>query len=227
MVKIFINDNILIFKERIDIYLPKAIILRMQKLKTHNDKLLIKELVEGNNKAFRALFDMYRNDVYAYSFSMLKSKVYAEEIVQDVFLKVWQFRERIDPKLSFKSYIFTITRNLTFNFISKAATDKKLREEVFYMSQKFYTPLSERVLEVDYEALKNKAIDQLPPKRKLIFELSRNEGMTYEEISEHLGISISTVKSQMSKALESIKKFLFTNADITFVLTMMTSRWLE
>ncbi len=123
-----------------------------------NEKLLVKELMEGNNKAFRKLFNTYRDDVYAYSISMLKTKVLAEGIVQDVFMNIWEHRDRLNSDLSFKSYVFTITRNLTFNLISKVANNRKLREEVFYKSQKSYSPIENKITEADYQTIKNKAI---------------------------------------------------------------------
>lgn len=199
----------------------------MSKVSTFNEKLLVQQLMAGNNKAFRQLFDTYRNDVYAYSISMLKTKVLAEEIVQDVFLKIWQHRDRLNPDLSFKSYVFTITRNLTFNLISKVANNRKLKEEVFYESQKSYSPIEDKIAEADYEIIKIKAIDQLPPKRKIIFEMSRNAGKSYDEISKELNISVSTVKGQMSKALATIKDFLQKHGDVTLLITLLSSRWLE
>ncbi|MDD7885086.1 RNA polymerase sigma-70 factor [Flavivirga sp. 57AJ16] len=192
-----------------------------------NEKLLVQELIEGNNKAFRKLFDTYRNDVFAYSVSMLKTKVLSEEIVQDVFLNIWKHRDRLNPDLSFKSYVFTITRNLTFNLISKVANNRKLKEEVFYVSQKSYSPIEDKMAEADYEAIKNKAIQQLPLKRKVIFQMSRDEGKSYDEISKELNISVSTVKGQMSKALATIRDFLETHGDVTLLITLLSSRWLE
>tara|TARA_R110002049_G_scaffold309289_2_gene520242 strand:+ start:21097 stop:21696 length:600 start_codon:yes stop_codon:yes gene_type:complete len=199
----------------------------MCKIQTSNEKLLVKELMIGSNKAFRVLFDRYRDDVYAYSISMLKTKVLAEEIVQDVFLQIWQHKNRLNPDLSFKSYVFTITRNLTFNLISKLATNRKLRENVFYISQKHYSPIEDKIAEADYEIIKTKAIEQLPAKRKIIFNMSRNEDKSYEEISKELNISISTVKGQMSKALASIRDYLHTHGDVALLITLLSSRWLE
>jgi RNA polymerase sigma-70 factor (ECF subfamily) len=193
----------------------------------HTEKLLIRQLVTGNEKAFRKIFDTYRNDVYAYSRSMLKTSELAEEIVQDVFLKIWLHREKINPDLSFKSYLFTIARNLTYNMLNKAVTDRKLREEVFYSSAKELNTTEAQIDEADYEIIKKKAIDQLPPKRKEIFRLSRDEGMSYEEISKELDISVSTVKGQMSKALATIREFLHQHGDLSLIITLISSRWLE
>ena len=141
--------------------------------------------------------------------------VLAEGIVQDVFLNIWLHKDRLNINLSFKSYLFAITRNLTFNLISKEANNRKLKEEVFYKSQKRYSPIEDKITEADYEIIKNNAIKQLPPKRRIIFEMSRNNGMNHKDISKELNISVSTVKGQMSKALKTIREFLRTHGDVT------------
>lgn len=192
-----------------------------------NNKLLVTQLMVGNEKAFSTLFNTYCNDVYAYSLSMLKNQILAEEIVQEVFLNIWLHRDRLNPDLSFKSYVFTITRNLTFNLISKVANSHKLKEEVFYVSQKSYNAVEDSIAEADYDVIKQKAIEQLPPKRRIIFEMSRNEEMSYEEISKELNISVSTVKGQMSKALAEIRNFLETHGDVALLISLISSRWLE
>ncbi|MFL9830483.1 RNA polymerase sigma-70 factor [Flavobacterium sp. ARAG 55.4] len=199
----------------------------MSETKELNNKLLVVNLMEGNEKAFSELFNYYHNDVYAYSLSMLKNQIFAEEIVQDVFLNIWQHRDRLNPDLSFKSYVFTITRNLTFNLISKIANNRKFKEEVFYNSQKSYNPVEDTIADADYDAIKNKAIEQLPPKRRIIFEMSRNKEMSYEEISKELNISVSTVKGQMSKALAEIRDFLETHGDVALLISLISARWLE
>ena len=83
----------------------------MLEANNHSEKLLVSELKGGNEKAFRSLFDLYYQDIYGYSISILKSKEAAEENVQDVFMKVWMNRESLNLEQSFKAYIFTIARN--------------------------------------------------------------------------------------------------------------------
>ncbi|MFV5701527.1 RNA polymerase sigma factor [Flavobacterium sp. XS2P12] len=179
----------------------------MSETKNYSEQLLVSELKNHNEKAFRSLFDFYYQDIYGYSISILKSKELAEENVQEVFLKVWLHRENLNLEQSFKSYLFTIARNQAFNFLNKAANDVLLKEEIFYKSQKSHDQGDYSIREADCKRLKKQAIKQLPPKRKLIFKMSRKQGKTYEEISHELGISVNTVKSQMSKALESIRLF--------------------
>lgn len=183
-----------------------------------NEMFLVKQVANGNESAFLKLFNHYKNDVYNYSKNMLKEKIYAEEIVQDVFLKVWLTRENLNSDLSFKSYIFTITRNLTINFLHKVANDRKVREHVFYVKPTSYNPTDALFDEIYNEKLQQQAINTLPPKRKRIFELSRKEEMSYDQISKELGISKNTVKNQMSRSLVSIRDFLYTHSDLTFLL---------
>ena len=191
-----------------------------------NDKLLVNQLMVGNHKAFRKLFDTYRNDLYKFSLSMVHSKTYAEEIVQDVFLKVWIKRESLNPDMSFKSYLFTITRNITIKFLKKAANNQKLREEIFYKSQKITNSTERYIRESELEIIKREALNKLSTKRLLIFEMSRNEGKSYEAIAEELGISPHTVRNQMSKALETLRNSLLENKDITLMLLLFSRNWL-
>ena len=186
----------------------------MKEKVTPNQGLLVKQLIDGNEKAFRMLFDCYHNDLYKFSLSIVHSKEYAEEIVQDVFLKVWVKRQSLDPNLSFKSYLFTITRNKTFKFLKKAANNLKLRKEILYRSQKIANSVEIEMQEADLEVFMQKALRQLPPKRRLIFEMSRSEGKSYKDIGKELGISPNTVRNQMSKALETMRHLLTTNLDI-------------
>ncbi len=197
----------------------------MAEREEHSDRLLVKELIAGNEKAFRTLFDAYRNELYKFSLSMVCRETYAEEIVQDVFMKIWTKRATLDPNLSFRSYLFTITRNQNIKFLKKAANNLKLREEIFYRSQKFANPTERLMREAELEALKEEALNQLPPKRRLIFEMSRNEGLSYEDIGRELDISPHTVRNQMSKALETLRNFLIDNRDITLTLFLLSSEW--
>ena len=186
----------------------------MLETKNHSEQLLVSELKEGNEKAFRQLFDLYYQDIYGYSISLLKSKEAAEENVQDVFMKVWMHRENLNLEQSFKSYIFTIARNQAFNTLNKAANDIALKEAVFYESQKSHEYGDYSIREADCKKLRKQAMKQLPPKRKQIFKMSRKKGMSYEEISQELGISINTVRNQMSKALESMRVFFHVHDEI-------------
>lgn len=181
----------------------------------HNENFAVSRLKEGNQIAFRILFDRYYQDIYGYSISLLKSKETAEENVQNVFLKVWLHREKLNEEQSFKAYIFTIARNQAFNVLNKAANEVLLHQEIFNTTAQSQDQGDFRVREKECKKLHKQALRQLPPKRKKIFKMSRKKGMTYEEISQELGISVSTVKNQMSKALESLRIFFKVNDEYT------------
>ena len=136
-------------------------------------------------------------------------------------------RETLNPELSFKAYVYTITRNDTIKFLRKAANDLKLREEIFYQSQKSVNPTEARMREKELENLKKKALEQLPPKRRQIFEMSRNEGKSYDDIAKELGLSVNTVRNQMSMALSTLRNFLVDhNNDITLSVLVLVHIWL-
>jgi len=190
--------------------------------KNHNEELLLKRLVNNSEGAFREFYVNYKDDIYAYSKSMLKDRSLAEEIVQEVFMKVWLNRASLDPTLSFKAYVFRLARNMTINVLKKAANEEKLKKIIFYKTQNDFSPsVDVTINEKDYNELRNRIIQELPPRRKLIFEMSRNEGLSYQEIGLKLGISESTVKTQMSKALETIRTFLCKHTDVTFVVAIL------
>jgi len=192
----------------------------------HNDKLLVKQLIVGNEKAFEKLFNTYRNMLYKYCYGMVASKPYAEEIVQEVFLTVWEKRTTLNPDLSFKSFLFTVTRNKTIIFLKRAAKSREICDEIFYNSQKFSTPADRLLREKEVEQIKQEALDLLPARRRLIFEMSRNESKSYEEIAKELGLSINTVKNQMSKALSTLREYLLNNGDIALTLLLFCKNWL-
>ncbi|RXG31467.1 RNA polymerase sigma factor [Leeuwenhoekiella palythoae] len=175
---------------------------------------MVQKLAKGDERAFKFLYNKYYNDVYRFSLSLLKSSANAEEILQDVFLQCWLNRGYLDHKKSFKSYLFTCVRNAAFNALKKKAYENKLKSSLELKIESSANTTENNLITEDYNRLRIKAIDSLPPKRKLIFEMSRKEGMSYEDISRELNLSISTVKNQMSKALENIRTYLHMNSDL-------------
>lgn len=187
----------------------------------NSDYQLVKAFINQDDDGFSLLFDRYKDDVYTYSLSLLKREDFAEEIVQEVFMKIWLYRDRLDVNQNFKSFLFTLTRNFTFNFMKKAAGDRKLREEVFSLNTEEFSPIETAIQEEAMESIKREALDLLPPRRREIFQMSRFDGKSYQEISQELGISLSTVKSQMSKALETMRDFMNLHRDITISLVFV------
>lgn len=192
----------------------------------HNENLLLRALIDGSEKAFTNIFHTYQDDLFKYSLKMVKSRAYAAEIVQDVFLSVWLKRETLNPHLSIKSYLFAATRNKTITLLNKAAKNQKLRNEIFYKSQKFSNSTDHYMRETELQSIKQEALDLLPPRRRQIFEMSRNDNKTYEEIAKELGVSIHTVRNHMSLALETLRNFLLNNKDISLAILLFSQDWM-
>ena len=167
---------------------------------------LVKALSKGDIKAFNNLFLIYGNRIFRFAVGYLKSEVDAEELVQDVFLKVWEKRFELKENLSFKSYIFTIAFNIIRkHFVKKALTTKYFEQQVIEEAD-----LS-TIQNIDFQSTK-KAIDQLveqlPARRKEVFIKSRFEGLTVKEIADELGTSPKTVENQLGEALKFIREHL-------------------
>lgn len=188
---------------------------------TINEAALVSELKQDNALAFQTLYTAYSKRLYYFIYAHLKSKELAEELVHDVFVKVWEGRQQLNQNLSFSSYLFTISKNLVIDTIRKQSSEK-LYQHYAQATLSNYSQATEfAIITADLEAICRQAIDQLPPKRKEIFNLSREEHLTYTEIAVRQGISVKTVESQMNKALKFLKKYLCKYADITTVLFLL------
>ncbi|WP_417887516.1 RNA polymerase sigma-70 factor [Zunongwangia sp.] len=184
------------------------------------DKFLVFQLKQGNEKAFNKLYEKYLSDSYHFALSILKSKDHAQEVVQEVFLKVWINREELDTTKNFKSFLLTITKNLSINILTKATNDLNIKNKIYEGLETQRSTTSEYILTQEYEEIRKRAISSLPEGRKKVFIMAREEGKSYQEISDELGISINTVKTQMKKALESIRFYLSKNSDIDLIFLL-------
>lgn len=178
----------------------------MQSKDDQQNKQLIKKLKEGDKAAFDALFYAFEPGLYAYSMKLTCDAEDAKEVVQEVFLKVWERRQWIDPQYSFDSFLYTIAKNLVYN---------KARHRAYRFAYKEYVTLygsqTEKTTEntVHFNELTNliQAVClQLPPVRREVFTMSRIDGLSHSEIAEKLNTSTSNVKNHIHKALRFLKE---------------------
>jgi len=165
-------------------------------------------LQKGDSDAFRELYNQYHQPLYHYVLRFVKSPALAEDVLQDVFLKIWEIRSRIDPELSFKAYLYRISRNSVFKLLKKIAVDENLRTQVLKQFSQSVADADLKVLWQQYEALLQAAINRLPPQRQKVFKLCREEGKSYEQVAEELGISRNTVKEHMVLAMKLIREHI-------------------
>lgn len=170
----------------------------------HIDYSLVKQLKEGDLRSFDELFNKYYAKIYNFSFRYLKSTEEAEEVVQDVFLYVWEKRADLKPDLSFNAYIFTIAFNIIKKHFNKKAKENAYKDELIYNLLKQDNNLDKII---DYKFLLEKVemiIDMLPPKRKEVFLKRKYEGLSVKQIADQLGVSPNTVENHLSAAQKQI-----------------------
>jgi RNA polymerase sigma-70 factor (ECF subfamily) len=178
----------------------------MQSLDGHEEKLLLSRTAEGDETAFTELFNTYHHHLGAYIFGIVKSRELAEEIVLDIFLKIWMTREVLAEVRDFKAYLFTISRNGAISALRKVIRER-IRLSNWQADQQPATGDEENDREL-YLGLVDEAIGQLAPQRKKIFLMSRKEGLKYEDIAQRLGISRFTVRAHIQQSVAAIGEFL-------------------
>src|SRR5690625_3281474 len=175
-------------------------------MRTNTDDELIQRIKEADQAALEVLFERYYYALCDFAFQYVRSFDLTEEIVSDVFLNIWKRRERLNITSSFKAYIFRAVRNQSINYLKKENRDFDSLDLLENEASEEYQPDEEPIfceLENRIEVLLN----TLPPRRKLIFKLSRIEGFTYQEIADILSISIHTGQNQMVQAVKTLATY--------------------
>jgi RNA polymerase sigma-70 factor (ECF subfamily) len=169
---------------------------------------ILSALAKGQESSLEELYRYFYPRLYEFSRSFLKQEQDIDDILQEVFIRIWLNRKKIKDPATFDSYIFTITRNLILNRLRSRLTNQKLKEEIRKLSiaQEF-----ENLDLVQFQELKNsveECIHQLPERQKEIFVLSRSEGMSHKEIATRLDITTKTVEYHISLAIKFLRKKL-------------------
>jgi RNA polymerase sigma-70 factor (ECF subfamily) len=180
----------------------------MQDFSQCTDAELMSEIRADNMFAFDALYGRYSKRLYKFAFSILKSVEESENILQDVFLNLWEKRINIEKDSSVKYYIFTITYNSSISIIRKKARETQFFDYLKSLQELNQGPPS---LELEFNELTKTLltiIDHLPQRQKEVYILHKEEGLKYQEIAERLNISVNTIETHMSRALKTIQEKL-------------------
>lgn len=190
----------------------------MHPYETFDDNDLAALLKQSDERAFGILYQRFSQRIYTNLRKLLKDEVLAEECLQDVFMKVWEKREQLNYEISFRAYLFRISENLVRDFFRKAARDQRLISKLIIASTEFSSDLHDDYILKEEKSLFSKAIEHLPPKRKKIYTLCKIEGKSYDEVSQLLGISNTTINDHMVKATKSIQKYISLSGEIAITL---------
>lgn len=170
-----------------------------------NEEAIIRQMKEGNQLAFTLLYKEYSRQVYSLSFKYLYNRELAEDVVQNIFFKIWEKRREIDESRPFNRYLFTILKNDLLNVL------RDREKEIFRLSDNLnlldsLTDESEEsILDEDQLRLVRKAIEQLSPQKRKIVELKISGKYSNQEIADRLNLSVNTIKFQYSQALKDLR----------------------
>jgi len=155
--------------------------------------------------AYRELFTSLYAYLFRFAKSLVKAKEPAEEIISDVFIKVWEKRKELEKIENLKLYLYVTTRNIAYNYLDKQkrSATNPLEDLQAEFTSLYFDP-EQMLITADMMARIQKAVDQLPPKCKMIFKLTKEDGLKYREVAELLNISIKTVENQLTIALQKI-----------------------
>lgn len=171
------------------------------------DKEVLRALKTGDEKAFKYLYEQYCQKVYHFARLYNTSSFEVEEIVQEVFVKIWESRDFIDVDKNFEGYLFIITRNFIFNSSRRHSNESFYQVTVLEALEESYN-IEEELEASDLREHLNTLVNMLSPRQREVYRLSREKNLTYKEIAYNLHISEKTVERHISDALKFLKKNL-------------------
>lgn len=175
------------------------------------DPLHIRKLKTGSRVAFKIIYDCFSHKVYSIAVKFGLNREDANEVVQDVFIRLWNHRHTLNEHLSIKAYLFTITKNTLINRQKKAAYDIAYKKYLEKQDLNVFSDMENEILYSDFEQLAETFIDKLPAQQKEIFLLSKKENLPHKAIADKLNLSLRTVENQIYRATKKIKEELKKN----------------
>lgn len=173
-----------------------------------NEEVIVSRLINKDKRAFELVFNQYYGIMVLYASRFMDTREEAEEVTQDVFVKFWEKCDTLSEDSSIKSYLYRSVHNSCLNTLKHEKVKDGYRQHVIHVMESSYQNEYEEGDPDDLRKRINKEIDKLPPRCAEIFKLSRYEGLKYQEIADHLEISVKTVEVQMGKALKILRETL-------------------
>jgi RNA polymerase sigma-70 factor (family 1) len=192
---------------------------------TYEDHLLLQLVAESDQAAFNVLFERHRVKLYNYLYDITKVKEIAEELLMDVFMKIWFGRELAPEIRNLDAFLAKVAYNKALNFLTTTARRKHLQQLVAQgLTSSVDNPAETRLAEKETQQLLHNALTRLSPQRRLVFLLSREQGLSHTEIAAKLALSRNTVRNHIADALKTIREFLSSQKEETmFILLLIVS----
>jgi RNA polymerase sigma-70 factor (family 1) len=188
----------------------------------YSDTELLSLLKVGDKLAFTEIYNRFHKPIYRYLIGMVKMEEQAEDLVHEVFLKLWESREKLSIKGAFTPYLFRVCHNKAIDAIRKIAYDRKLRAGLLKAYENWVAAPQHSPEELHrFDNLVEESLDALSPQRRKVYELCRINGKTYNEAASEMGISPNTVKDHMSKALSTLRQIVQNRGELTILLILL------
>jgi len=189
---------------------------------SYNEQYCLAQIKEGNEYYFNLIFEKYRNRLFAYLFKVTKSKETAEEIVLDVFLKLWHGRDVITEIQNLESFLYRVAHNKAIDFFRATKRSPLVQQAVWevIVAATASESADTTLLQNNLKALLKEAINQLSPQRKKVFELRTYEDLSYAEIARALNLSSNTVRNHLAASVQFIRDYLQKNNGLILLLTL-------
>ena len=192
----------------------------------YTDHELFRLIAGSDEAAFAEIFRRYDRRIYPFVLKMIKTATQAEEITHEIFIKLWRHRERLISIDQPEAYIFTIAARHTLDQIKKRLNESRMLQRLSAAVPPAHNDTEESLLLKDKEALVQQAVDQLPPQQKMVYLLSRQQGLSYDEIARQMGISANTVRNHLVKALQSMRCWLDQQDQLPAILLACANIWI-
>lgn len=185
------------------------------------EKLLLRQISDGNSAAFGKVFTLYRGKILTFVNSYVHSKADAEEIVQETFLIIWQNREKLLAIEHPRNYIYTIARNKTYDYLAKVSRNEKTVNNAWINTAVSLNNIDDHINLKESTILIERVLKTMSPQKQEIFNLSRNQHLSHEEIAEAVGLSKSRVKNVIVEVLKHLKYHMVKHNNITISLILL------
>ena len=192
----------------------------MRIVSSHEEEVLLSELKTGSEAAFGYFYERYSLQLYRKLLGMVRVDVIAQELLQDLFVRIWEKRALIDPERSFKAYLYTIAERLVYDHFRKLTREARLERALALGRSELADTTEETVLAREAQSLIDEAIRALPEQQRRVFTLCKIDGKSYEEASALLGISTGTINTHITRATKTIKAHLLASEHIVLVLAL-------
>ena len=189
---------------------------------TNEELFIVKKMIEGDIDSFKYFFDRYYSDLCNFVHVYLHDQVLAEEIVQDIFVFFWENREKLKINTSVKAFLFSASKFKSLNLLRDTKTKRRIVENIGKTEPFHTTEQDSSYIDADeFKKILDLAIDQLAPKCREIFLLSKQNDLTNNEIAAQLGISVKTVENQMTIALKKLREYLLPFREKIFLIFLL------